>query len=156
MNDGNMPDSRSAPPFSKPCPRKPHILVVDDEPIMLRTIRRIIKRTHPEWDLVTVRTGESALALLERRPFDVLVTDLRMIGMQGRTLLELTRTHHPKVMRIIHSAHANSLPAEDVDVPLAHRRIEKPASAQELVGTIEWALEAAAKHLSQDDSSACS
>lgn len=155
MDPGKMPDSFTAPPFSKACPRKPHILVVDDEPIMLRTIRRIVRRAHPEWDLVTARTGETALALLQRRPFDVLLTDLRMIGMQGRTLLELARTHHPKLVRIIHSAHVDALPPEDPDAPLAHCRIEKPASAAELVGAIEWALEKAAGRR-PGESSVCS
>ncbi len=122
---------------------------------MLRTIRRIVGRMHPEWELITARTGESALALLGRGPVDVLVTDLRMIGMQGRTLLELARTHHPDVMRIVHSAHIDTLPRDDARMPLAHRRVEKPAGAEELVSAIEWALETAARRRA-DDSSACS
>ena len=148
--------SDTAPPLSKPFRRKPRVLVVDDEPIMLRTIRRIFKRAHPEWQLVTAHSGDSALALLKRRSFDVLVTDLRMIGMQGRTLLELTRVHHPAVMRIIHSAHIDSLPPDNPDAPLAHRRIEKPCSSRALIEAVEWALETAAPRSPRGDNSACS
>ncbi len=130
------------------------MLVVDDEPIMLRTIRRLINRSHPDWELVTVLSGEDAIATLGRKHFDVMVTDLRMIGMQGRTLLELVRFHHPRVVRVIHSAHVDSLPP-GLDPPLAHRAVTKPASGEELIGAIEWALEVAAER-SNGDNSACS
>jgi len=118
------------------------VLVVDDEPIMLRTLGRIMKKWHPDWEVCGVETGEAALALLERQPVDVLVTDLRMSGMQGRTLLQLCRTHHRKVIRVVHSAQVDSLPP-DADPPLAHRRVAKPASTRELLAALEWAVEAA-------------
>lgn len=122
---------------------------------MLRTVRRVLARAHPQWDLVTARTGETALELLGRRPFDVLVTDLRMVGMQGRTLLELVRAHYPDVMRIVHSAHVDTLPPPGPSAPLAHRCVMKPASPGELIGAIEWALEDAATRKAGDQS-ACS
>ncbi len=133
-----MTDSRAVS-GSNPLWRTLRVLVVDDEVMMLRTIRRMLKRARPDWKLVTVTSGEFALEQLEHRPFDVIVTDLRMNGMQGRTLLELVRVRYPDVVRVIHSGHVDTLPPQS-KVSLAQALVAKPANGETLIRAIERAV----------------
>lgn len=128
-----------SPPPSGPAPRAPRVLVVDDEPIMLRTMRRVLGRAHPDWQIVTVLTGAEALEVLEQMPCDVIITDLVLAGSLGQDLLVAVRETHPCVVRVIHSGELDtehSHPAED----LAHLVIVKPATSDELIETVSTAM----------------
>ena len=133
-----MTDSRSGS-GSNPLWRSLRVLVVDDEVMMLRTVRRMLKRVRPDWKLVTVTSGEFALEQLEHRPFDVIVTDLRMNGMQGGTLLEHVRERYPDVVRVVHSGHVDTLMSK-TKASLAHALVVKPADSETLLRTIERAV----------------
>jgi response regulator RpfG family c-di-GMP phosphodiesterase len=83
---------------------RPAILVVDDEPALLRIISREFESV--PIDLSTASSGEEALGLLETRSFAVVISDLRMPGMDGITLLENVRKRSPNTQRILVSAYA--------------------------------------------------
>jgi len=57
------------------------ILVVDDEPSVSRTIRMLLE--YDGHEVQTVVSGEEALALMELRQFDLVITDYSLGGMQG-------------------------------------------------------------------------
>ena len=59
------------------------ILFVDDEPKLLEALRRMLRRLRHEWDMEFVDGGQKALERLAETPFDVVVTDMRMPGMDG-------------------------------------------------------------------------
>lgn len=63
------------------------ILIVDDEPILLLALQRSFRLEQPEWEVVMARSGLEALEQLRLQAFDVLVTDIRMPGMDGMALL---------------------------------------------------------------------
>jgi DNA-binding NarL/FixJ family response regulator len=82
------------------------ILFVDDEPQVLDGLRDLLWRQRRLWDVDFAAGGDAALLALSRQPFDVVVADLRMPGMDGATLLERVQQDHPGVARIILSGEA--------------------------------------------------
>lgn len=85
---------------------KPHILFVDDEPSILQGLRRMLRPLRDEWDMAFVGGGPEALEHLAREPVDVLVTDMRMPGMDGVQLLTEVMQRRPGVVRIVLSGQA--------------------------------------------------
>ena len=81
---------------------KKRILFVDDEVNVLQGLRRMLNPMRHEWDMVFAESGQEALALLAQAPCDVIVSDMRMPGMDGTQLLTqvmerfpLDCAHHP-------------------------------------------------------------
>ena len=114
------------------------ILFVDDDEYLLEGLRDSLRSYRRTWDMGFVSGGEEALAALELEPADVVISDLRMAGMDGATLLELVRERCPSAIRIVLSGHA------DVEVVTraavaAHRLVAKPCETGELATVIERA-----------------
>jgi DNA-binding NtrC family response regulator len=130
----------SAPPNSGPGPRRPRILLVDDDPVVLRALKRLLLATRPGWEIETAESAEVALGLVEREQYDVVVTDLHMPQSSGLALLERLKAEQPSVMRVIHSSHVESLSAEQAQ-SLAHALLRKPGRPDEPVVVIDWALD---------------
>jgi HD-like signal output (HDOD) protein/ActR/RegA family two-component response regulator len=84
------------------------VLFVDDEPNLLSGLRRMLRFKRDEWDMTFAEGGEQALALMtETGAFDVVVSDMRMPGMDGGQLLAEVRRRYPRTARIILSGHAD-------------------------------------------------
>jgi HD-like signal output (HDOD) protein len=125
------------------------VLFVDDEARILEGLRRILRPQRHEWEMAFAPGGEAALALLEASPFDVIVSDMRMPGMDGATLLCRVREMYPQVVRIVLSGHTELSAALQV-VPVAHQFLAKPCDAEMLRVAIERACHL--KALLSDDS----
>jgi len=82
------------------------ILFVDDELQVLEGLRDLLWRHRRQLELHFATGGNAALLALRQKPFDVVVADLRMPGMDGATLLERVQQEHPGVRRIILSGEA--------------------------------------------------
>lgn len=109
------------------------ILFVDDEPGVLNGLRR--KLHDKPWECSFAAGGTAALELLEQEEFDVVVSDLRMPGMDGIELLEHVRHMHPRTARIVLSGYA------DRDMLLrstrpAHQFLSKPCDPDDLEGAL--------------------
>ncbi len=111
------------------------ILFVDDQANVLAALRRLLHPYRDEWEMVFVESGEEALARLEAEPFDVLVTDMRMIGMSGSDLLQAVRQRYPEVVRIVLSGHADLMQIERA-LGSAHQYLSKPCDAETLRATL--------------------
>lgn len=133
----------SAPSHSISVPRRPRILLVDDDREVLSSLERMLRRAEPSWEVLSVTSGEQALAVLDERTVDVLVTDLQMPTMNGFRLLNRVARSHPGTVRIVHSSHTATLGTELVRY-LAHNILAKPASYSEVLAIIRWATSAAA------------
>ena len=81
------------------------ILFVDDETSILDGLKRMLRPMCAEWDMAFATGGETALSMLGAAPFDVIVTDMRMPGMDGASLLEVVREKYPNMLRIILSGY---------------------------------------------------
>jgi HD-like signal output (HDOD) protein/ActR/RegA family two-component response regulator len=118
---------------------KPRALFVDDEPHILDGLRRSLRGKRGEWDMGFATDGAAALELLGQAPYDVVVSDMRMPGMDGAELLTNISKRHPEVARVVLSGHIE--PAATIKVAVAgHRFLTKPADVESVIGVIEQLL----------------
>ncbi|MBL8910074.1 MAG: HDOD domain-containing protein [Archangium sp.] len=110
---------------------KPRILFVDDDLNILDAFRNLLRRNRKEWDLVFAADGAAALETLEREPCDIIVTDMRMPGMDGPELLERIRDRWPGTGRVVLSGHAET-EAMVRAAAASHQFLAKPCSAEQL------------------------
>lgn len=118
-------------------PRK-RILFVDDEPLILNGLKRLLHPLRNEWSVGFASGGEAAVAVLESERVDVLVTDIRMPGMDGHALLRYAREHFPGTIRIVLSGQTE-LEVALRSLPLAHQFVSKPCSPQILKNVVDRA-----------------
>jgi HD-like signal output (HDOD) protein len=83
------------------------MLFVDDEPMVLQGLQRSLRHLRRHWDMAFVTSGAEALALMELRPFDVVISDMRMPGMSGAALLNEVMKRHPGTLRLILSGYSD-------------------------------------------------
>ncbi len=107
------------------------IAFVDDEPNVLKGISRALMSMRGAWEMVFCGSGAEALAQMREKPFDIVVTDMRMPEMDGAELLSRVRALSPATVRIILSGYAES-DAILRTVGPAHIYLAKPCSAEAL------------------------
>jgi len=125
------------------------ILFVDDEPNLLAGLRRMLRPMREEWEMGFASGGEEALGFLANEPFDVVVSDMRMPGMDGAQLLSEVKQRYPQVVRIVLSGHSEK---ETVfrSVGPAHQYLAKPCDPRQLKDVISRAC--ALRDLLSEDS----
>lgn len=114
---------------------KKRVLFVDDESLVLEGLQRMLRSMRGEWDMAFVDSGAKALELMAQAPFDVVVSDMRMPGMNGAELLAEVLKRFPRTVRLILSGHA------DRDLVLkcvgsTHQYLSKPCQPEELKAAI--------------------
>lgn len=111
------------------------ILFVDDEEKVLDGLRRMLRPLRHEWTCEFARSGNEALARMATLSFDVVVSDMRMPGMDGAELLARVRETHPGTVRIVLSGHSDM---ESIlrSVGPSHQYLTKPCDAETLKRTI--------------------
>ncbi len=92
----------TAHPDRTACAERPRILVVDDEPNILRLLS--FKLGRAGYDAGTVATGEDALRSVEQEPPDVLLLDLKLPGIHGLDVLRQLRETSPGLPVIVLTA----------------------------------------------------
>lgn len=112
-----------------------YILFVDDEPRVLDGLRRMLHDQRDIWHMEFAGGGEQALVRLAEKPFDVVVSDMRMPGMDGAALLNAVKLRYPQTVRIILSGQSDH---EVVlkSVGQTHQFLAKPCEAEELKATV--------------------
>jgi len=108
------------------------VLFVDDQQQVLDSLRDALRPQRQAWEMLFASSGADALAELDRAPCDVVVSDMRMPGMDGATLLGKIEQSHPTAIRIVLSG---STEREVVmrAAAVAHRLLAKPCDVDELV-----------------------
>jgi len=114
------------------------VLFVDDEPRILEGLRRLLRPLRDQWDMVFAEGGAPALAELTAAPVDVVVSDMRMPGMDGGQLLEQVAALSPATIRIVLSGQTDDQAASRI-VPVAHQFLMKPCDPETLRDVIERA-----------------
>jgi DNA-binding response OmpR family regulator len=119
------------------------ILVVDNE----RVVRALVRRTleAEDFQVEEAQDGESALALIQARhePFDLVLTDLSMPGIDGRQVTETLARYRPSVAVLCMSANPDAVPhVGSGDTPV--RVMLKPFTAQDLYHAVRDAITRAA------------
>jgi HD-like signal output (HDOD) protein len=113
-----------------------HVLFVDDDLDLLDGLRDALRPRRREWRMTFVAGGEAALGVLEREPVDIVVSDLRMPGMDGATLLAKVARIRPDAVRIVLSGHADPETIGRV-AAVAHRILVKPSPIDVVARVIE-------------------
>jgi HD-like signal output (HDOD) protein/CheY-like chemotaxis protein len=114
------------------------ILFVDDEPMILQGLQRTLRCMRNEWDMAFVGSGAEALEIMAKKPFDAVITDMRMQGMNGAELLSIVMKRYPKTIRLILSGHADKELILQC-VGTAHQYLAKPCEIDLLKRTLQRA-----------------
>lgn len=114
---------------------KRRVLFVDDQPEILAGLHRMLHSLRNEWHMEFAESGEKALTLMAESPFDVVVSDMRMPGMDGTQLLTETMTRYPGTVRIILSGQADQVSVMKAITP-AHQYLSKPCDTETLKATV--------------------
>jgi HD-like signal output (HDOD) protein len=115
------------------------ILFVDDEPSELADLKGRLHSLEPRWTLSFVDSGARAIEELERVGFDVVVSDLRMPGMDGAELLRIVSERWPETIRIVLYGDTDESQILRL-VPHAHHYLVKSREAQQLESVIDRSL----------------
>jgi putative nucleotidyltransferase with HDIG domain len=111
------------------------VLFVDDEPMVLDGLRRMLRGMRNEWEMEFAASGPEALKILDNKQFNVIVTDMRMPGMDGCQLLNLVKALHPQVVRIVLSGQSDKGTVLASIGPI-HQFLSKPCDAETLKSTV--------------------
>src|SRR5262245_51537060 len=79
-------------------PKRPALLLVDDEQPLLRSLARWLRE---RFEVVCATSGEEGLLRLGDRPFAAVVSDQRMRGMQGTEFLQKVSERWPETLRVL-------------------------------------------------------
>ena len=125
-----MAQSKSAA-APRPAHVKRPILVVDDEPEMLYSLKNLLRR---DYDITTARSGEEGMKILEEREIHIVMTDQRMPAMTGVEMLRRMKSEHPGAMRLIFTGYADVKTVIDaINQGNVFRYITKPWDPEELL-----------------------
>jgi putative nucleotidyltransferase with HDIG domain len=122
---------------------KRNILFVDDEPNILQGLRRLLRPMLGKWDMHFAGSGQEALEIMKRVKVDAVVSDMRMPGMDGPTLLHRIMREYPDVVRFALSGYSDHDMVGRSIAP-THQYLTKPCDEQKLVQALEEALNARA------------
>ncbi|TFW32340.1 HD domain-containing phosphohydrolase [Massilia horti] len=116
------------------------VLCVDDEKHILSALRRLFRTQG--YEVLTEESARAGLALLETRPVDVVISDMRMPEMDGVEFLEQVRLRSPDSMRLLLTGNADvRLILDAVNRGEIHRYITKPWDDHEMSLVVRHALE---------------
>ncbi|GMV36632.1 MAG: hypothetical protein AMXMBFR61_11400 [Fimbriimonadales bacterium] len=114
------------------------VLFVDDDPGVLQGLRRMLHAMRDMWHMEFVQSADDAKRVLASENFDVIVTDMRMPGLDGAALLAFVQDHYPHMVRIVLSGQADM---ESIlrTVGPSHQYLAKPCDADTLRKTVDRA-----------------
>ena len=115
------------------------ILIVDDEEQMRDLLVKVLEKSG--YQVSASAEGSQALAMLEREPADLVVTDVRMPGMGGMEALRAIKELNPDIVVIIMTAFGSIDQAVQAVKDGAYDYINKPFKIEEMLLTIDKALE---------------
>ena len=116
------------------------ILVVDDEPNMLRLLKTILM-DKTGYEVNTTNNPLEVSKLLQEKPYDLVVTDLKMPLVDGMDLIDIIKKIDPQLPIIIITAYGTMETAEEAVQKGAYDFITKPFRKETILITIKRALE---------------
>ncbi|WP_439862133.1 HD domain-containing phosphohydrolase [Pseudomonas sp. MBLB4136] len=120
-------------------PRSATLLLVDDEENILKSLRRLLRQE--PYEVLLANGGEQALEILAQHPVDLVISDARMPGMDGATLLTEIQKRWPGCQRILLTGHADiATTIKAINEGQIYRYISKPWDDDELRLIIRQAL----------------
>ena len=118
---------------------KGKILVVDDDPSLRRVLE--VQLEQDGYEVAAAASVPQTLSLLQLRPFDLLITDLKMPGMSGLELLKQTRSQYPQTIVVMLTAFGTVDTAVEAMKAGAYDYLTKPVHPDEMLVVVRRALE---------------
>ena len=120
--------------------QNPKVLIVDDEENILHALTRLFRKE--EYDILTAKSGEEGLEILDSHDIDLIISDLKMPIMNGVEFLAQAKERNPDALRIMLTGQADIKAMLDaIDQGEVYRFLLKPWNDDELRITIKQALE---------------
>jgi two-component system, NtrC family, response regulator GlrR len=107
-----------------------HILIVDDDPSMVKALSRLLRSAGHTVE--TAASGSEALSHLEKEKFDLVITDYQMPGMRGDALAAAIKALVPLQPVLMLTAHVKRLRCSSGSLSAVDMVIAKPFEAEEL------------------------
>jgi HD-like signal output (HDOD) protein/CheY-like chemotaxis protein len=107
------------------------ILFVDDEPNILDGLKRMLRSMRKDFDLCFAENARDALAMMDQHEFDVVISDMRMPGMDGADLLHEVQKRHPHCIRIMLTGQADDESTLRT-IGVVHQFLAKPCDPDRL------------------------
>ena len=132
------------PPEIKPAVAesdKRAVLVVDDEPNVLALLKNVM--TQNGYEVVTATNGQEALERIAARSYDVILSDMRMPGMDGRKFFEIVRKQNPALAHRIVFVTGDTVSPDTQEFfeDTGNRWLSKPFSIAQVTATVKEVLE---------------
>ena len=119
---------------------KHKVLIVDDEPNVVKALKRALRRE--PYEMLSANSGHEALNILRRESADVVISDENMPGMTGSELLAVVYEKYPDTIRIILTGYASlELAIRAINEGQIYRFFTKPWNDADLAVTIRQALQ---------------
>ena len=116
------------------------LLCVDDEANILSSLKRLFRPTG--YRVLTAPGGAEALALMEQEAVDLIISDMRMPGMNGAEVLAAARERWPETVRVLLTGFADMTSTiEAINKGQLHRYIAKPWDDNEVLLVVREGLE---------------
>ena len=123
--------------------RKPTVLIVDDEEMVLTSIRTLLL-LEGDYDVRSLSSPHEAVNFLRTQPVEVAVSDFLMPGMTGIQLLAQAKQLQPEATRVLLTGHADKASAiQAINEVGLFQYLEKPWDNTQLLLVIEHAVERA-------------
>ena len=120
--------------------KRPRLLIIDDEDIVLKSCLRILK--NEQYDIDTVFSAEEGLDKIKEKEYDVVITDLMMPGMGGMEFLRIVKKEKCDFIVVIFTGYATAETAREALKLGAFDYIPKPFTPEEFRDVIKNALKA--------------
>ncbi len=117
----------------------PKILLVDDEERFRNNLRKML--ASEGFEVTAAGSGEAALEELARQPYDVILLDMRMPGMDGLATLAAIKERHPDPEVVVLTGHASVDAAAEIIRLGAVEYLLKPCPLEEVIAKIETAYD---------------
>ncbi len=127
-------------PAESPMTAQYRLLLVDDEPNVLKALKRVFHNEN--YAVETASTAEEGIAKLQKENFHVVITDFMMPGMNGAEFLKKVKSEWPDTMRIMLTGHADTQAVMGaIKEGAVYKFILKPWNDDDLRVTVALALE---------------
>jgi response regulator RpfG family c-di-GMP phosphodiesterase len=118
----------------------PVVLLVDDEENILNALRRLLRPRG--YQVLVATSGEAALEQFETNGIDLIISDMRMPGMQGSQLLGLVKQRSPETQRVLLTGYSDINSAiTAINEGGIFRYVSKPWDDRDLLTVVQQALE---------------
>jgi DNA-binding NtrC family response regulator len=114
-------------------------LLVDDDDLIRDSLG--LAFTNHGCMLVSCETAEKGLQALQEENFDIIISDLKLPGMDGLEFFKLVKDSHPKSIRLLITAYGSKDTVAEASRQGIHDIVEKPYSLQQLIKALASLIE---------------